>query len=294
MTNSVLFQAYGNIAVINECKYALLSLIDVYKYSGDMPHVIIYSDMPEEFLIFQNEMRLTIEPLENKRIKKWRGNIEFVHRVKIEVIKDCLIKYGGKIIYCDTDTCCKTNLNIIFNLISATNVFFHVKEGNLNDPKNPNVKKWKKFLLSDNFPMPDRFSILGVNMWNAGVIALENSHAALLDEVLNFTDALYPFYPKHTVEQFSFCYVFQKQNIHISPAEPFIFHYWNLKELRILLADFFTKHKTVDIKMLVYLSKKIDPEKMLKDKNEFKHAKIISKIIKIVSGKKWSIEKYAV
>lgn len=293
MNNYILYQAYGNMDVVNECKFSLLRLLSVYG-SNNKPHVIIYSDKPGEFIPFKNEIPLTIEIIHNKDINAWRGSINFVHRVKIEVIRDCLDKYPGKVIYADTDTCCIKDLNGIFDTISGLNVFFHTNEGSLSQPQQLHQKKWKRFLMGSDIDSFKNFSPLQINMWNAGVIGLQQSHSSLLGQVLELTDMLYPSFGKHTVEQFAFCYIFQKENKQFNSAEPYFFHYWNLKEFRKLLGNFFIKYKEADLKTLVKLSENIFPEKILQDKMEFENSPKLSKFIKHFTGKEWDIDKYEV
>lgn len=281
------------MAVINECKYSLLRLLSVYGYN-ELPDVIIYSDKPGAFDIFQGRIPMLIETISMDDIKKWRGAIDFVHKVKIEVIKHCLSKYTGKFIYNDTDTYCKKKVHEIFDTLSHTNVFFHVKEGSFSNPPTLHFKKWKKFLNRYSFASPHQLHPLQTDMWNAGVIALQNSHLPMIDKVIELTDELYRLYPRHTVEQFAFCYTFQDEHIRISAALPFIFHYWDLKEFRILLEIFFNKYKATDIKTLVELSGNILPERILSDKLKFENSGSVLKFVKKISGKNWSINNYTV
>ena len=93
--NYIVFQCYGNEGVFHECAFALLSLARIY--NGGLPantQVWIYTDNPGWF---SNTLRnpgieLHFCEVDATRIAKWRGSIDFVHRVKIEV----LIDFGGE------------------------------------------------------------------------------------------------------------------------------------------------------------------------------------------------------
>jgi hypothetical protein len=235
---------------------------------------------------------LSIEVINEEQIRIWRGAINFVHRVKIEVIKDCLRKYPGKIIYTDTDTYCLSSIDTIYKSISPSHVYFHEDEGVINEPTSLHLKKWKKFLSGKTFDFLEGIQPLQVHMWNAGVIGVEDAHLPLLDKVLEITDKLYPSFAKHTIEQFAFSYVFQSKKLQIFAAANFIFHYWNLKEFRDLLEVFFSNYPATDIDTLVKVSGSILPEQMVKDKLAFKRSGAITKLLKRISGKGWSIQNY--
>ena len=127
-------------------------------------------------------------------------------------------------------------------------------------------------------------------MWNAGVIGLTDHHLTLLDKVLNLTDKLYDKFKKHTVEQFAFNYIFQKQQIHISPAQSYIFHYWNLKEFRKLLVVFLKNNKNLE--SLLNLSDRLSPENIVADKMKSQETRFIKKMFLSLSGNKWNIDNY--
>ncbi len=294
MHQYLIFQAYRNIAVIHECKYALLRLLSVYKNSPDVHDIIIYTDMPEAFDIFNHTLAITIEEVDNEKIALWRGQIDFVHRVKIEIIKDALQKFEGKAIYMDTDTYCNRTLHPLFESISASQAFFHCNEGTIAQPQTLHLKKWKRFLTKKNPVFVNEPNPLQITMWNAGVIGLEVSHLPLLDTVLKVTDNLYPLFTKHTAEQFAFCYTFQSAQVNILAAAPYIFHYWNLKEFRLLLAAFFADYSTADMNMLINLSEQILPEQIVDAKLRFQKAPVLEKFFKKISGKAWDIDNYKI
>ena len=294
MHQYLIFQAYGNIDIIQECKYALIRLKSIYKNSPVIPGVIIYTDKPSAFEVFKAVLPITIEEIDDVKIALWRGKIDFVHRVKIEIIKDALKKYAGKAIYMDTDTYCKTMLSPLFEAISPSQVFFHCNEGTISNPGNLHIKKWKKFLSQKKLPFLTEPDPLQITMWNAGVIALDESHLLLLDAVLEITDKLYPLFPKHTVEQFAFSYTFQKAAVKITPAAPYIFHYWNLKEFRLLLADFFANNRSADVNTLIDVSEQILPEQIVDAKLKFQNASGVTRLFKKMSGNEWKIGNYTI
>lgn len=292
MDTRLLYQAYGSADIVNECKYSLLRLYETYKaHQQKPPSVIIYTDQPEAFDSFHEHLALILKKITAEQIKHWKGPHNFVHLVKIEVIKDCLVHYPGKIIYTDTDTICEKPLNEIFNTISASAVYFHEYEGTLASPA---FKKWRRFFKTNEVPGFKDYSPLNIEMWNAGVIGLETAHVPLLSEVYTLTNNLYIRYPKHIAEQLSFCYVFQRHSIKIKSAETYIFHYWNLKEYRQLLARFFDKYNAGNFEGLVSASFRVLPQKMVAEKMRYKSYSYIKKWLLAVKGTSWNINRYKV
>jgi hypothetical protein len=231
----IIYQAYGNQAILAECLYALVRL------HGLMPHAtpVIYTDNVTYFNpVGQWFSRYEIVPITQSMIEEWRGGIQFVHRVKIKVIQHFFMHHQGAAIYCDTDTVCLRHCALMFDAIANGKIFMHEDEGKLADKQNL-FKKWRRFLGSAPAKLIfQQDDITATHMWNAGVIGMDASHAHLLNEVLSLTDMLYPHFPKHTVEQFAFSYVFQ-QCTKIESAQQYFFHYWGLKTYRLLLQKYF-------------------------------------------------------
>jgi hypothetical protein len=233
----LVFQAYGNEAILQECVFALLSFSKWHKKEDlDNVEIWVYTDKPEFFQQFKNcRLPLNFRIVDATLIKQWRGAIDFVHRVKIEILRDFVKDHSGNILYLDSDITFLQPISEMVQRIEHGDLYMHVNEGIVAEESNPIFRKLNRFLKQNNSGAitPER-----VAMWNAGVLGFTNANS-LLEEVLQFTDTIYPKFPKHVVEQFAFSLFFQKQqNIHA--ASPYILHYWNLKELRPLLASFFS------------------------------------------------------
>ena len=97
-TNYIVFQCYGNEGVFHECAYALLSLSRLYQAGVKCNiEIWIYTDNPGWFEAFKDcTLSLHFRAIDKATINEWRGSIDFVHRVKIEVLKDfCKDKKGN-------------------------------------------------------------------------------------------------------------------------------------------------------------------------------------------------------
>jgi hypothetical protein len=227
MKNRILFQAYGNEGIVAECKFALLQLAAAYNRENSLPEVIIYTDKVQDFSLFATALPLHFIEMNGDQIAAWKGKNQFVHRVKVEIIQNALQRFGGKLLYADTDTFCLQKSDALFDSINASQVIMHEKEGLLSQPANLHFKKWKHFLQKNDFSDIGQLPAINTIMWNAGIIGLQEDHFPLLQKILALTDTLYASFPRHTVEQFAFCYTFQNTGLQILSAQPYFFNYLN-------------------------------------------------------------------
>lgn len=286
--NHILFQAYGNKEILAECRLALLQLL---KYHDTKEIILVlYTDDPAYFLkelaAFDNKI---IEVVTPELISKWRGNIDFVHRVKVEILADFFSKHSGNLLYCDTDTYCLRSLQPVFQQIENNALYMHTNEGLISDAGNTVMKKWHRFLTAHQPEITGikAAAIPAMTMWNAGVIGINSSKAHLLKQVLTLTDSIYPLFSKHTVEQFAFSYVFQ-QHAAVMPAEQYIFHYWDLKEYREWLNRFYEINQELPLKELESSIQAYLPAPMMRDKMDYKKLPFFKKLF----AKKWGINRY--
>lgn len=292
MKKRLLFQAYGMEEIIAECKYALLRLAAAYQTAeNSLPEVVVYTNQPGEFFRFSALLTMHLVEVDTDQITAWKGTNNFVHRVKIEIIRDALQRFAGKLVYADTDTYCLQSLEQLFASIGTAQVAMHEKEGRLSQPQNLHFKKWKRFLQKTSVQIGIQPAIDTI-MWNAGVIGLQQDHLPLLEKVLEITDKIYPLFPKHTVEQFAFGYTFQNAGLQIISAQPYLFHYWNLKEFRKVLRHFFVANEGLTLHQQMEAAQKLEPAAILERKLLFEHQPSIIRAFKKWMGKAWIIEEY--
>ena len=282
---------YGRIDVFHECQFSLLRLLSIYEKNNiPPPEIIIYTDNPGQFLPFRGRLVLHILEISMSQIQEWRGSIDFIFRPKIEMLLDCAPRYTGKLLYTDSDTYCLQPLEPLFDLLSDSSVILHKCEGSIGQPSNLHTKKWKGFLRGQT--KSGLSAALKMSMWNAGTIGFTPVQAPLLQEVLATTDEVHRKFPKHTVEQFAFCYTFQKHHLHLEEAAPFLFHYWNLKEFRVVLKRFFQKYDGAPLSVLMEKSALILPENIVPDKVAYGELPSLNRRIKRWLKKDWKIDPY--
>jgi len=272
MQNYLLYQAYGDIGHINECRFSLLKYLSVYNLNPPAhTAVTIYTDQPAKFEAFSSffplfDMRLVTKA----EIDAWRGNHAFVHRVKIEIIKDFFSRYSGNLLYCDTDTYAIQPLEPLFADIQKGIAILHHYEGIIDKNTTPSLHKWDNFLRDKTFEYNGKelkfFN--DIKMWNAGVIGINEERKHIIEDVLALTDVIYKQFRKHIAEQFAFSYCLQR-NGEVASASDYLVHYWNLKEFRSLLSAFFKKNEEESIPNLIKLTHHLNTMEIQNQKEAF-------------------------
>ena len=270
---NIVMQAYGQEGILQECLLVLFSFVKNHsKAEQEKFSFHIYTDKREWFAQFPDcPLDLHFYEINEARLKSWRGEINFVHRVKIEVLRDFVKQVKGAILYLDTDVYFTSAISSILERISHGELFMHVSEGKLNDGANPMMEKLHRFFKRKNTFEVNGKSVtipLDTVMWNAGVLGFHTQFAPLLDDVLFFTDAVHQQFPKHIVEQFAFSYFFAKEaQVHHSAHA--IVHYWILSEIKLVLASFFQYFKGKSWDQLIHYSSLVQHAVIVQEKTSF-------------------------
>ena len=236
MANYLIYQAYGSLAILDEALFSILS----YLRQPAAATVLVYTDNAAYFQAVLGEASaVEYVPIEPEQWQAWRGDIAFVHRVKIEVLRHAAAHYPGQLLYVDTDTVFLQSPTAIFAALAQGERFMHLAEGRLSDGNALN-RKLNRALRPLAGHLPSTVVIVpATRMYNAGVLGLRSTDAALLNEVLALTEQLYRYYPKHVMEQLAFSVIWAREGT-VREATPWVYHYWNLKEIRPALHTLFT------------------------------------------------------
>jgi len=291
MNHCIVYQAYGHKNVLNELIYSIYTLFK--QYDGQQPpyQIIIYTDNSQylkEFLPEYIEYKEINRPL----IDKWSGPDKFVHRVKIEMLKDVFKHNQCSLLYADTDTTFLSKPDQLFAQIDAGNFVMHRKEGLIDSGSNIIFKKLKRILNDKNLQSKTTLPSQ-TDMYNAGVLGIPYSLRHVVDEVLIQTDILYGHASNHCMEQLSFSYTLnQHSKDKIIEAESDIFHYWNFKEFRAVLDNFFTNYSDKPYQFILTKIDIINPKVLIKPKMDYESLSFFPKTIQKLKKKRWSLPVY--
>lgn len=257
----VVFQAYGNKDILHE---ALVSISSILRFGTVVPsQIVVYTDLQAYFKKWLPEGIVYVDTPQEKW-EEWKGPRKFVHRAKIQMLRDFAIRVSGNILYCDTDTYFLQSPSPLFTSIGSGELCMHVDEGPLKDSENLVFRKLVKFLKG----YKKELIPAETHMWNAGVLGFQSSDIDLLDRVLELSDNLHSAYPKHVMEQLAFSVVFQVRKRR--DCEEVIFHYWDFKEYRAVLSTFFSENEGLPYSDWAHKLAGILPMDLRKSKNEKK------------------------
>ena len=241
----LVYQAYGPSEVVRQCQFSILS----YLRWGRQDRILVYTDEAETLSrFFKGHEKIEIISTGAEQFKAWRGKIDFVHRIKIEILLDASRRYRDSLLYVDADTIFMHDPKDLFGSVSPGQSVMHLLETRLDQARDPLTKKVANFCRGENFALKRGIvSVpLATEMWNAGVIGLHESRVNLLDRILELTDAAYEKYQKHVIEQLAFSYFLQSVG-KIVAAEKQILHYWSAKEhWQVRIDAFLSQYQSFD------------------------------------------------
>lgn len=282
MLRHIVYQAHGSRDIVHECIFSIASLQRL-NCLEDNVKLHVYTDQKK---YFQELLTLPViyHDMDSDKVKTWRGNINFIHRVKIKVLQHlCSEIREGLILYLDTDVLATGHLNLLWQKISSGAYVMHTVEGNIHS-----TSAFKKMIPVVQYAMTKGMMTNNdFDMWNAGVLGFRADQSVLLKEALTITDDLYKFSPKHIIEQLGFSYIFQ-QNGSVLTAENVLYHYWNLKEFRGVLNQIYRLPPDKRDTIIHNLLQKNIVQQLFNDKQKYyKHP--FNRLCKLLFNKKWLI-----
>jgi hypothetical protein len=195
-------------------------------WAADLPlKVVIYSDEPEAFA--QLDGRASVRRVMPGEIRAWRGPHNFVHRFKIEMIRDAVSDPDvGRLLYFDADVAFRAPLADLASRIGPGRSVLHVREFDILTHRTRQMRRFRRHmrrLSHRNEPLD-----LAHTMWNAGVIGLDRREFPLVARWRDLVDEVYEQWPYWTHEQWALSYLLERATV-VAPADDVVLHYWGQK-----------------------------------------------------------------
>lgn len=248
------YQAYGAVEILEQTLFSIISLLKKLPASSHAK-AMVYTDQPiyfEKFL--QAHPQVEIVSIPYNQFVKWRGAIDFVHRVKLEVLRNAGQRFDGNLIYLDGDTYFTADPSSLGTQIDDNNSLMHIAESRLGDGRDPLTKKICKFAKKNQFEVGGTRVPLSEStvMWNAGVIGVSQKNKSLFNEMIELTDKMFVVYPKHVIEQLAVSIMLcWKTKVHA--CDNVIYHYWNQKpEYQLEIQKFLTANPNLQTALECY------------------------------------------
>jgi hypothetical protein len=218
----------------NEYRRVLITILSFYAHSSRALPTILFTDNPEWFKPYLGEFPVQYVLLTPEKVKVMRGEIDFLHRMKIALIEEAFTIAGDTLFYADSDTFFIEDPMKLYTQASASTSFMHVWEYQFESLRNmplPGGATFQAFLNlveRKSFDLPDGTQLKVLpsdSSWNAGVMILHQSHKLLIPSVYSLTEQFFPETRNHASEQYAFSILLQ-QRTELKPCEAVIYHYW--------------------------------------------------------------------
>ncbi|MDB5274617.1 MAG: hypothetical protein JWO58_2984 [Chitinophagaceae bacterium] len=291
----IVYQAYGSEDILNEALYSMLSFYNIHGLEERDIKLVIYTDRPTHFESVLGKDRITCRLIDAAQIKQWRGDIDFVHRVKIETLLNFTATTADEdaILYLDSDIYFLKPVHDLFGQISNGTMIMHEFEGRLNESTFPLIRRMGKFIKAHQQQLSSKGFEVPVNsgVWNAGVLGFSSSKKYVLTKVLCFTDSFYKLYQKHIAEQFGFSLYLSKEGT-VFNSTSYLFHYWSFKEFRSVLKDFFYHHQSASLEKLMSEIDYISPAVLGEPKRIYDTMHWFPKAFRKLRKNRWEMPAY--
>jgi len=246
MQHKIVYLSHGGQKFYDQTRFSVLTLLDLLLKQGrDDYRILIYTDRPEQS---PDHASIHSVRISSEELKKFRGPLEFIHRIKLEVLRRAEADIGLPFIFVDCDTRWLKIPDEQFESLSdrgqrqsgAAPVFYmHKFEGTMADNFYPNyLRLWheKRTKLVEWKLRADP----PWTMWNSGTIGVPWGATGFFRDVLAVTDDLIlDVRQRIFIEQLAFSLV-ASSRFQIRPFDDCLVHYWNYgTELPILLRRFF-------------------------------------------------------
>ena len=259
----VVFLVYKQPEMFTQCDFHLLRYLSIMEQQVRTRHFtyLIYTDHPARFDRWKNtELSLELIPMSLEQIRSWYGPQQYLYRAKIVAIKDALQRTRGNVLYCDADTYPRREFSELFRRLEEGDFFMHENEGCIDKAVNPHFFSYHDWFTAHPAVKVDSgtYTIpLTTQVWNSGVVGIGRTQAHILDNVLEFCDALYKAWPHFAVEQFALGYKFQYSPQGCKAAKDYVYHYWSIKRYALLLDRLFELYGSGDRHRLMRASQRV-------------------------------------
>jgi len=246
---NLVIQSFGGESEYKRAILAIWSFYAVLKNPVVSSQVIFFTDAPTYFKKYLADLPIRFVLLTPEKISQMKGEVNFLHRLKIALIEEAFSLTQSDLLYADSDTFFTDDPARLMRRVSAQTSFMHVCEYRFDSllkmdlPAGAKFHAFVKCISENKFPMPDGSQLVVTTdqySWNAGVMMLHAAHVKLLPQVYALTDHFYLSTQNHASEQYAFSVALQN-NSNIEACDEVVYHYWYRVKKQII--DLFLNKK---------------------------------------------------
>lgn len=247
-TKNVVYLVHGGKKFYDQARMSVLTLLDhLFKQGRDDYCAVVYCDKPHwmpqhPFVRF---VQLTPEQL-----LQWRGPLDYVHRIKLMILRAAAQELVDPFIYVDCDTRWLSLPDTEFEALNTSVAdrtaqrrpafYMHLNDGEISPQFYPNYFAHLSNTTATRLA-PWHIKPGPWLMWNSGVVGVHPQVAVgLFDDALAICDLELPFLrPRLFTEQYAIA-LLAASRFDVRPFDHRLHHYWNYSfEAPIYLADIF-------------------------------------------------------
>ncbi len=232
----------------NEYRRAILTILSFFTHVA-APYrdtkALLFTDNPGYFEPYLADLPVEFVLLTPEKIKTMRGNIDFLHRMKIAMIEEAFQKTNSNLLYADSDTFFTADPTPLMQRLNSGKSYMHLREyafdylKTLRMPAAATFHEFVELIETKTFTLTDGSDFrvtTDMFSWNAGVMMFHASHQSIIPDVYALTEQFYPPTKNHASEQYAFSLMLQTRT-DLQACEPVIYHYWY--KIKKQIADVF-------------------------------------------------------
>jgi hypothetical protein len=242
MQKTILYLSHGGPKYHDQTRYSVLTLLALlFEHNRNDVRIAVYTDRPDQLPVHDLVQPVPVRP---EDFAAWRGPLDYVHRIKLGVLRRAIDALGAPLIYVDSDT----------RWLQIPDAPFAA----LNDDSGPGGTGYLykiEGMISPRF-FPQYFHLLRKSrgrlealrlppdppwtMWNSGTVGIPGRSAGFIDDALRINDALLPHVGfRNCVEQLALSLA-AASRFEIRPFDAYLEHWWPYgSELPAYLRGFF-------------------------------------------------------
>lgn len=243
MRKTIVYLAHGDRKFHDQTRYSVLTLLaQLLEHDRNDFRVVVYTDRADELPLHDLVRAVAVSPAEFAAL---RGPLDYVHRVKLGILRRAVCELGDPLIYVDSDTRWRQLPDAPFDALSAAPAagpapcYLYKVEGTISARLFP---QYLRLLQRQSC----RLAMRGIRevppwtMWNSGTVGIPRHGGDFIDEVLRVNDELLPYTGfRNCVEQLALSLV-AAARFDVRCFDAYLEHWWSYgSELPVVLGRFF-------------------------------------------------------
>ncbi len=290
----VIYIAHGNDHYVREAAYSIMSM---WRHSPARNFgIVVVSDRPEVFKsLLPLDESIRYLPLDDSRKKEYLASLGYVHRIKplaIAWAAKTVGAPGDAFLFLDTDTAATGDVQKLFDLIWKGKTVLNECEGTIQNPsyRGSAQRKLLGFAQNQGLRVAGQEQRLDVStpMWNSGVLGFQSPVIALLEQSVQWIDAMFPLLGIQSVEQVACSLVLHHARTPVCDSGDTVLHYHMFKEYRADLQAFFEQVQDMSLAERIKHLDWVDPAQRIQPKLAFNRLPKWQRKLKRLVGSGWT------